>query len=228
MSEAIISRRGGAGIPQSVAYPIVAILTTSGTWTVPRSGTYRVTCIGNGGTTAFGGVSGINIGYGGAGGIAVTTLKLFKDDTIVVTVTGGTTSFGAYATALGGQDAISDINNAYNGVGGSATGGNIGNYHGGDGGGTNQRGGDTSSLPIYGGAHGGSAFAYHYEKDYVNGSLPVNVWFYAAWLSAAQLANGFHGFGAGGGLYAARMSFAASQFTADKVANGAVIIEQIK
>ena len=57
-------------------------ITTSGTWTAPITGVYRVTCIGGGGAGGNGG----NTGQGGKAGTQ-----------------GGTTSFGGYVSAAGGH-----------------------------------------------------------------------------------------------------------------------------
>ena len=103
------------------------IFTTSTTWTVPETGTYKVTCVGGGGTGGTGGSSYVHVnnddcgygytgivcwslssggggGGGGAGQIIVKTLTLTKGTaiTIVVGAAGGATTFGSYVTALAG------------------------------------------------------------------------------------------------------------------------------
>lgn len=59
------------------------VLTTSGTWTAPVTGWYKVTCIGGGGAGGNGGITGT---YGGLSGTQ-----------------GGTTSFGSLVSANGGH-----------------------------------------------------------------------------------------------------------------------------
>lgn len=227
MSECLITRHGGCGVPASVTYPIVAILTESGTWKVPESGTYRVTAIGCGGNAAFGGHITPYIGYGGAGGIAESTLKLGKNESVTITVSESVTSFGAYLTASGGQDASFDINSAYSGLGGSATGGNSGNYPGGNGG-INSRGGDTSAESIFGGAIGGVAAGFYYSRTFAALATTVEVWFYCANSSGKKTSNGFQGYGAGSGYYKAGEMFGYENCMTTKVLNGAIIIERIK
>jgi hypothetical protein len=66
----------------SAGFSTQVIRTSSGSWSAPKTGVYRVTCIGGGGG---GGRGGRNTSYGGSGGSA-----------------GGTTSFGSYCLAYGG------------------------------------------------------------------------------------------------------------------------------
>lgn len=95
-----------------------SIILTSGTWTVPETGTYKVVCVGGGGNggsgsgSAYGWSSGKLYtatggggGGGGAGQVITQTLSLTKDQQIAVTIGGpggGGTSFGTYITASGG------------------------------------------------------------------------------------------------------------------------------
>ena len=95
-----------------------SIILTSGTWTVPETGTYKVVCVGGGGNggsgsgSAYGWSSGTLYtatggggGGGGAGQVITQTLSLTKDQQIAVTIGGpggGETSFGTYITASGG------------------------------------------------------------------------------------------------------------------------------
>lgn len=98
------------------------ILTTSGTFKVPVTGTYTVTTIGGGGAGGNGGRGGFGFsttsimisdicayaggggGGGGAGQTVVKNIALVKDASIPYIIGGpsGTTTFGSYATALGG------------------------------------------------------------------------------------------------------------------------------
>lgn len=101
-----------------------AVITESGPYVVPESGTYEITTIGGGGPggrgqdgyftqncNSYGIINGDsnNGGLGGAGGGAgqalVTRVTLAKDTSVAVIIgagTGGSTSFGAHANALGG------------------------------------------------------------------------------------------------------------------------------
>ena len=104
-------------------------ITTSGTWIVPETGDYAVTCVGGGGNGGGGGsgystrtyafASGGGGGGGGAGQTVTMTLSLTKDAAISVTVgsASGTTSFGTDISALGG------------GAGGSGGNGSASSYY---------------------------------------------------------------------------------------------------
>ena len=169
MSECLMTRRGGAGLPPSIAYPIVAILTESTTWTVPESGTYQISCIGSGGAAVAwveSESSRINILVGGgAGGIAESQLKISKGTAIPVTISDAVTSFGNYLSASAGQDgyivqSIQAVITSSSGSGGNASGGNIGNYTGGNGyvrTDIGLIGGITNSNAKYGGSTGNVA-----------------------------------------------------------------------
>ena len=173
MSECLISRRGGAGIPPSVAYPIVVILTESTTWTVPRSGTYRVTCIGSGGLSELKGSASSNYHYagGGGGGIGVSQIYLSKSEQVAITVSDAVSGFGNYVSATAGESGTCVLQYdasvhgywAYTGgTGGNASGDS--NYPGGQGKADGfvsedafseiEIGGFTNSNAPFGGAHG--------------------------------------------------------------------------
>lgn len=104
-------------------------ITTSGTWIVPETGDYAVTCVGGGGNGGGGGsgygtrnyafASGGGGGGGGAGQTVTMSLSLTKGTAIPVTIgsASGTTSFGTYISALGG------------GAGGSGGNGSASHYY---------------------------------------------------------------------------------------------------
>ena len=244
MSECLISRRGGTGIPPSVAYPIVAILTQSGTWTVLRSGTYRVTCIGSGGKAYMARTPSSAsylwvYGGGGGGGIAESILNLSKSQQITITVDEAISSFDNMESATAGNDApqtstiYSEMNNMgkqLGGSGGTATGGNIGNYDGYAGYINNNNyafvktGGGTSEKSKYG--TGELAFQIHGGTS--AGDVPSGAAIEYS-MSSIQLCKLFPTvlavppYGLGGTACArGQLDIIAVQF------NGAVIIEQIK
>lgn len=107
------------------------VITSSGAYVVPESGTYSVTVIGGGGAGGTGGwggggsncpypmewslMSGGGAGGGGAGQVITQQIQLNKDTSIPVTVggSGGTTTFGSYLTALGGSNGANGGNASY-------------------------------------------------------------------------------------------------------------------
>lgn len=109
------------------------IITSTGTYTPPKTGLYKVICVGAGGKGAASGVSGSVGGTGGGGGgVAIKTLKLSVGSSYSVTV--GTTASFVYdtdtiltATAGGDASGSSKV-----GTGGTASGGDT-NYIGGAG-----------------------------------------------------------------------------------------------
>lgn len=130
------------------------LITASTSWTVPETGTYKVTCVGAGGkggtgqdgyftqqclyrSTDWGNEysDSSNGGYGGAGGGAgqtiTSTLSLTKGTVIQITIgaaNGGTTKFGTQITALGGGNGGlgSAVGVSY---GSAATAGSPGGYY---------------------------------------------------------------------------------------------------
>ncbi len=164
MGEVLITRKSQrGGVPPDGFTQPTQILTESGTWTCPRSGTYRVTCIGAGGQSICGGSQS---GGGGAGGIAESILPIQKGSNYILTLDSAVTSFGNLLSTNAGSNASDSIINGaysvYSGTGGGASGGNIGNYQGGDGkyylsndSYTKIIGGDTNSSSKYGGISGG-------------------------------------------------------------------------
>jgi hypothetical protein len=139
-----------------------SIFTSTGSFTVPLTGKYKVTCVGGGAGSDYANASAGVYDYhmGGGGGAAVIKyLTLTRGDVYTATVgaagvkgvhsgqavtNGGTTSFGALVSANGGQ---------YSGVGGVASGGDV-NING-----QNANGGGMySSYSIYVNNGGGSQF----------------------------------------------------------------------
>ena len=96
------------------------LITTSTTWTVPETGTYKITCVGGGGrggNGSWGGwghqpdcnaggffYSGGGGGGGGSGQVVTVEKQLVKGEVInlVVGSSGGSTNAGSYAVALAG------------------------------------------------------------------------------------------------------------------------------
>lgn len=166
MGKLMITRKcqWGGRTPDGFAQP-TQIVTDSGEWTCPRTGTYRVSCIGSGGVAAvylstMTQGQGFCIAGGGAGGIAESQLKLSKGDVITTTANDAVTSFGTYLSAAAGQPGVVSVSTQSvitkaAGIGGTASGGNIGNYQGGSGR-TNDTviGGSTNATAKFGGAVG--------------------------------------------------------------------------
>jgi len=126
------------------------IFTDNSTFTAPLSGTYKVIVVGGGGSAASNsGAGNAYLGGGGGGGAAIEFVTLSQNDTVAVTVgygatdpaaaatdgnTGGTSSFGAYCSATGGEGGkYSASNVGEGGVGGLGSGGDL-NLKGGKGG----------------------------------------------------------------------------------------------
>ena len=158
------------------------VITTSGTWTVPESGTYSVTCVGGGGNGGTGGNSvrgsyfdeyhndfteynysyafacGGGGGGGGAGETKTLTLSLTKGQSIPITIGasgGGSTSFGTQLTALGGGNGSGGGNGVVSGKNGTSN--NPGSFtvlRGGSGGGGGASHGSQSGAGAAGSARG--------------------------------------------------------------------------
>ena len=224
MGEVLITRKSQRGwVPPDGFTQPTQILTESGTWTCPRSGTYRVTCIGSGGLASRT-PDAYMISGGGGGGIAESQLKLIKDSAITITVDSAISSFGNYLSAsAGGTGFCSDFAPAgTGGAGGSASGGNIGNYTGGAGavassyygGNLNgakviKCGGDTSKESKYGGAIGAMASTYLEVENGAYGFIN-------------PITNGYPCFGAGQAIY---WKYAVA---GNNMGSGAIIIEYLK
>lgn len=164
------------------------ILTSSGSFKVPVTGTYSITVIGGGGTGGTGGrgayrdsvvTGGGGGGGGGAGQVITKSVSLTKDEGIAYIIGGasGNTAFGSYATALGGG------NGGYGSPGYAVNGDS--NYHGGAGGGAGTSYGTSASAGTAGGVlitnpdgwapvgHGGSG-GISIEGTYGNGGRGGN------------------------------------------------------
>lgn len=162
---------------QIVGMSAQQVITASGNFTVPETGTYEVTCIGGGGNGGNGGgaddgarhyddvnrtyyyiASGGGGGGGGAGQTIVQQVALTKGDVIPVVVgsSGGQSKFGTTITALAGANGS---------VGGNASGcgcscGNIVDYYY-DGPGSGGAGGYSyGSLAATGSAGSGGTIGY--------------------------------------------------------------------
>ena len=110
---------GGVKLP-ALDWVIYRIYVVNGTFVVPITGTYRITCIGQGGDGASG--SGYNPYRGGGGGASgggcELVTKLTKGQSYPITV-GTTSSFGSLLSAIRGRNA----SGATGGTGGTSSGG---------------------------------------------------------------------------------------------------------
>jgi hypothetical protein len=119
--------------------PMNQVFTSSGTFTAPFTGNYKVTVIGAGGSGGC--TDGITATGGGGGGASIKNVSLTKSDNVTVTIgvggtgvvsgnagnSGGTTSFGVHCSATGGSGGLyytaSTTSSGSNG--GSGSGGDI-------------------------------------------------------------------------------------------------------
>ena len=146
--------------------PMSEIFTSSGTFTAPFTGKYKVTVTG-GGASGSTGYARAN-GGGGAGGTAIEVVSLTKGDVVTVTIgaggagvasknpgnSGGDSDFVGYCSATGGTNGTGSDASAGNfggGVGGVGSNGDI-NIYGGRGGDGYNSGSGGSSLSGEGGA----------------------------------------------------------------------------
>ena len=110
------------------AYNGLFIVESSLTWPVPQSGYYKVIAVGSGGET-YGYVSSSgsssSICTGGAGGVAIKTMRLSAGDGYIISLSAGDVYFDTIMTANGGSSGTTDAG----GAGGTATGGDF-NYTG--------------------------------------------------------------------------------------------------
>ena len=184
----------------------VSFFAASGTFTAPRDGRYRITCIGGGGTGGSGNYSSSSSQYkeyggggGGSGGVAVGIIKLSASQTLNISISAGVAAVSPYLTA---------------GKGGN--GGNGTSRSSGAGGAGGSAEAQLSGAKLYPGnsGHNGSAF-----KDVTTaederargGDAP---YFFGGNLAAGKYANDgkglfadyLFGFGGAGGLRSANMS----------------------
>lgn len=184
MAEAIISRRG-YGPEGNVKYVLKQeTLTSNGNWTVPdvKDNTVEVRIFGGGG----GGTKGN--GAGGGGNMNHKVLDTMTPGAVIyVTIgaggiandstggNGGTTSFGAYLSATGGEGGGQSVyrNGGSGGTGGGgSSGGNGGRgwYGGGGGGGYGEyKSGNGGTGGTYGGGGGGGGRKNIYDDIYAYG-----------------------------------------------------------
>ena len=160
------------------------IITETTTWTCPATGEYYISCIGQGGSNAGGykfgsvGWTGFVGNTGGGGGISESKLSLKKGDSVIITINAGTSSFGNYLSATGGQNA-DYIRNV--GSGGSGKGGNIGNFKGVSGTRSmddDAQGGGTNTKAKYGGAKGGVVIDSNKTASFSACPTPANLGMY--------------------------------------------------
>lgn len=161
MAEAIISRRGGNG-NSSVLQFITEIVSANKTWTVPdHIGNIIVRIFGGGGC-------GYSNNYGGSGWMNNGELNLANGTSVRITIgaggtegnDGGTTSFGTYLSAIGGESTGDGGAGGcphgkgyqFGGAGGAYTMGSNAGF-GGDGG-------------IWGGGGGGACVQYKQQAGY--------------------------------------------------------------
>jgi len=104
-------------------YQTAFLITTTQTWVVPKTGLYKIICVGAGGS---GGNYSTQTGTGGAGGVAIKNIQLTQGDSYNLTV-GSTASFSNICSATSGGG-----NSWTGGTGGIATGGDT-NYTGNNG-----------------------------------------------------------------------------------------------
>ena len=146
---------------RDMKYNPMRVITSSMSYTPEKTGLYKVICVGAGGgskTSVSGNASYAYINSGGAGGVAIKTIRLTAGTTYSVTVS-TTASFGTMLTATAGE--TPDNDNFYSASGGIASGGDY-NYTGGKG--TNSKNIVSSTDTIKGGDVGVFISDLYFEK----------------------------------------------------------------
>ena len=129
---------------RDIKYNPLTIITSSTTYKPPKTGLYKIICVGKGGNS--GGYNGGNANQaiansGGAGGVAIKTLRLSSATSYSITVS-TTASFSSELTATAGEDGANTISSSSIANGGTASGGDY-NYEGG-------KGSNISITPTFG------------------------------------------------------------------------------
>lgn len=113
---------------RDMKYQPIRIITATGTFTPEKTGLYKVICVGAGGKGDGGSSDGVS---GGAGGVAIKTLRLLSTVSYDVTVS-TTASFAYDSTAITATSGTKGTSSNGGGAGGTASGGDY-NYPGGAG-----------------------------------------------------------------------------------------------
>lgn len=163
------------------------VLTTSQTWTAPKSGTIKVTCTGAGGNGAYGqgninayGSGSKSSAGGGAGGFAQKTVVVTAGDTYTVVIGAGGdnhTNTNQESGEAGGESTF-DNATATEAIALDSNGGGGGVFNTGDNNGAAGGGGGTASggdVNYTGGAGGTTSRANASAKSMVTGGGAVNV-----------------------------------------------------
>jgi hypothetical protein len=120
----------------------IQVFTSTGTFTAPKTGKYKITVTGGGGSGGSYDITNSQSATGGgAGGTAIKYVTLNKGDSITVTCgvggtaaganasgnTGNTSSFGSYCSATGGSGGyvVSGVGVGTGGTGGTGSNGDI-------------------------------------------------------------------------------------------------------
>lgn len=153
----------------STIFQASEILTTTGTWSAPENGWYRIICVGGAGKAGLKGLcaydgnryySGSGGGGGGSGGISVSDLYIEEGTTYQVTINSISSSFSNLLTAgagANGEDGIHAFNNGIFSDGNSGGKGGSGGV---------AAGGNLINIPGYTGGQGGDAYSFNIESTF--------------------------------------------------------------
>ena len=150
---------------------VIEKITSSKTWTAPKSKDqhFKVFCVGGGGAGGTGAYSGNGAGVGGGGYVEISEITIPEGTSVTVTCgaggvagepanlttggNGGNTSFGSYLTANGGKggNAPTTSKGGAGGNGGSGGGGGVGATS------SSTTGGNGGNGATYGGGGGGGS-----------------------------------------------------------------------